>query len=312
MHLGSISPTLAAVVLNWNHTHDTIACVKRLQAWENPPLVWVADNGSSGDAAEQLQQELPEAHILLNKANLGFGGGNNAALAEVLAEWHKTQRPHYVLLLNNDAVLTESTAQQLLDVMQTQPRIALLGTVIVDTALTHAGGTLLTYGGKDVVRWIDTRHHTPPNATQDEIANVFYVPATAAILRTQALAQVGLLDTDYFFNVEMADWCARARALGWRTCVHLGTRISHDVQRSGSARHGLHLYYNVRNRFLFLHKQPYTHKTAWRLMWVWRAFYAAMTALVTGQWPRTRVLLLALRDGLAGKTGMAPAWLQPK
>jgi GT2 family glycosyltransferase len=312
MDSGSISTSLAAVVLNWNHTDDTIACVKRLQAWAHPPLTWVADNGSSGGAAERLQQELPETHIILNKTNLGFGGGNNAALTEVLVGWRKTQHPAYVLLLNNDAVLTEASAQQLLHVMQAEPSIALLGTVIVDTALTRAGGALVTYGGKDVVRWINTRHQASPAATQGEIADVFYVPATAAIVRTQALAEIGLLDPDYFFSIEMADWCERARQLNWRTCVNLGTRVSHDVQRTGAVRNSLHVYYNVRNRFLFLHKQPWPHKTAWQLMWVWRTFYAATTALITGQWQRVRVLLAALRDGLMGKLGIAPAWLQPK
>lgn len=303
---------LAAVILNWNHTDDTIACAKRLEAWADPPTIWVVDNGSHGDAAQRLQQALPAAHILLNKTNLGFGGGNNTALTEVLAEWRKTQHPTHILLLNNDAVLTEATTQHLLSAMQAQPRIALLGTVIADTALTHARGALASYGGKDVVRWIDTRHHTPPSPAEHDIADVFYVPATAAILRTKALAEIGLLDPDYFFSIEMADWCVRARALGWRTCIHLGTRVSHDVQRTGSVRNSLHVYYNVRNRFLFLRKQPYPHKAAWVLMWVWRTFYAAMTALVTGQWQRTRVLLTALRDGVTGKTGLAASWLQPK
>ncbi|NJM42617.1 MAG: hypothetical protein HC853_18690 [Anaerolineae bacterium] len=124
--------------------------------------------------------------------------------------------------------------------------------------------------------------------------------------------EVGLLDPDYFYGVEMADWCQRANRLGWRTCVHLNTRVSHDVKRSGAVRNSLHVYYNVRNRFLFLRKQPRRNKTGWVLMWVWRAVYAASTALVQGQWQRTRVLLLALKDGLAGKGGIAPAWLQPK
>ena len=312
MNLGLPSPGLAAIILNWNHTDDTLACVQRLQAWQHPPQIWVVDNGSDGDAAERLHQALPAAHLIFNKTNLGFGDGNNAALAEVLAEWRKTQHPEYILLLNNDAVLTEPVAQQLLAALQAQPRIALLGTIIADTTLMHTRGALASYGGKDIVRWIDTRHHEQPSANTEDIADVFYVPATAAILRTQALAEIGLLDPDYFFSIEMADWCQRARTLGWRTGIHLGTQVSHDVQRTGDIRNSLHVYYNVRNRFLFLRKFPWPHKTIWRLMWLWRTGYAALTALVSGQWQRTRVLLAALRDGWLGKTGIAPAWLQPK
>ncbi|NJM42616.1 MAG: hypothetical protein HC853_18685 [Anaerolineae bacterium] len=65
--------------------------------------------------------------------------------------------------------------------MHSHPRIALLGTVIKDTELLHARGALASYGGKDVIRWIDMRNHQRPSATHAEapdIADVFYVPAT--------------------------------------------------------------------------------------------------------------------------------------
>ncbi|NJM42615.1 MAG: hypothetical protein HC853_18680 [Anaerolineae bacterium] len=68
---------MAAVILNWNHTDDTIACASHLQSWASPPQVWVADNGSKGNAIAKLLLALPNAYLLDNKANLGFGGGNN-------------------------------------------------------------------------------------------------------------------------------------------------------------------------------------------------------------------------------------------
>lgn len=298
------------MVLNWNHTDDTLACVRRLQAWQHPPEIYIADNGSHGNAVARLKEALPNVCVIANQANLGFGGGNNAALTQIVA----AGSPAFVLLLNNDAELSEDTIQTLLQSLTAHTNIAILGTVIQDSpsGQSNAPAFFTSYGGKDVVRWIDTRNHEQPTNTSDNLFDVPYVPATAAVMRTQALQQVGLLDPGFFFSIEMADWCYRARQLGWRTCIHLGACVQHDVGRSSAMRNTLHAYYSVRNRFLFLRKHAYPRKWLWGWMWVWRGLYATATSLVFGQWLRARALLAAVWHGLAGKAGMAPNWLQPK
>ena len=60
--------------------------------------VIVADNGSTDGSVEAIRAAFPDVELVENGANLGFCGGNNAAIRRALergAEW--------VVLLNNDA-----------------------------------------------------------------------------------------------------------------------------------------------------------------------------------------------------------------
>ena len=295
------------VILNWNHTADTVECAKSFRTWAAPPTLFLVDNASDDAAEDVFRAQIPAARVLMNPANLGFGGGNNAALQMCVREWQNKQTPAYVLLLNNDAVLTEATANTMLEHLQHNPNIGMLGTAIQDTVALGRDGAVVSYGGRDVLRWFDTRERTRPHG--DALRDVFYVPATAAMLRTQALADVGLFDTDYFFGMEAVDWCVRACDRGWRTVIAPDLTVVHRVERSGSARNTLHAYYSVRNRFLFIHKRlkkQGLRRLMWLLRWTWRALLAAADAIVHGQTRRAQALMAALVDGLGNRGGRAP------
>src|SRR6266508_4676515 len=96
---GTFVPMLATVVvLNWNGRRLLPDCLDALAKqdldralWET----WVVDNGSTDDSVELLTREYPEVRVVETGANLGFAGGNNAALGMV-------DTP-FVVLLNNDA-----------------------------------------------------------------------------------------------------------------------------------------------------------------------------------------------------------------
>ena len=84
----------AVCVLNWNGREDTLRCLASLRG----ERVIVADNGSSDGSVEAIRSAFPDVEVVENGANLGFSGGNNAAIRRALdggAEW--------VVLLNNDA-----------------------------------------------------------------------------------------------------------------------------------------------------------------------------------------------------------------
>ena len=158
-----------------------------------------------------------------------------------------------------------------------------------------------------MLKYFDTRER---QQYQNKLCNVYYVPATAAIMRMKAIEQVGLFDTDYFFGMEAADWCVRAREADWLTAILPNLTVTHHVERTGDVRNTLHAYYSVRNRFLFIRKRCKTNKAAWTLRWVWRTSLAATDALRRAQPMRARALWAALSDGLHNRGGPAPVWIR--
>ncbi|MBU0704355.1 MAG: glycosyltransferase, partial [Chloroflexi bacterium] len=104
----------AIVILNWNNATDTIATVRAIQAWEVlTPTIWIVDNGSQDDSVERIRRECPGVRLLLSDHNRGFAAGNNMAIRQALADGQAAS----FLLLNNDAVIDESGARQLLETL---------------------------------------------------------------------------------------------------------------------------------------------------------------------------------------------------
>ncbi|HWL38265.1 MAG TPA: glycosyltransferase family 2 protein [Frankiaceae bacterium] len=85
------------VIVNWNGAHLLGPCLDAVAKQDIDDFeTWVADNASSDDSVAMLRRDYPWVRVIETGANLGFAGGNNAALREVTTP--------YAVLLNNDAV----------------------------------------------------------------------------------------------------------------------------------------------------------------------------------------------------------------
>jgi GT2 family glycosyltransferase len=91
-------PLATVVVVNWNGAHLLPACLDAVRAQEAPFAfeTVVVDNASADGSVQLLRERYPEVTVIETGANLGFAGGNNAALQDVTSP--------YAVLLNNDAV----------------------------------------------------------------------------------------------------------------------------------------------------------------------------------------------------------------
>jgi len=282
------------IILNWNNAPDTIATVRAIQAWTAlTPAVWVVDNNSQDDSVERIQHECPGVRLFQADRNLGFAAGNNLALRQALDEG----LAGYVLLLNNDAVIDQAGMRQLLDTAE-QHEAGIVGPILRDPPPSAA---LQSAGGRNVAWHVDTHIRRLPSHTQPY--PVDYVPGTAILIRADLIRQIGLLDEDYFFSGEIADFCARAQRHEVRLLIDPRVTVYHDQRRSSERRAALYIYYFLRNRFLYASK--FYPRLRWLLIPGWAAFGLTSAALAwaKGQRQRARALWLALRDGLSGRFG---------
>ena len=91
-------PLATIVIVNWNGARLLPACLDGVRKLEAPFAfeTVVVDNASTDGSVELLRRDYPEVRVVETGANLGFAGGNNAAL--------RTVTTPYAVLLNNDAV----------------------------------------------------------------------------------------------------------------------------------------------------------------------------------------------------------------
>ena len=170
-----MNPQVAIIILNWNGWQDTIECLESLYQtkYENFRVILV-DNASTDDSLKNIRNYLKgklEIHseyfkyrkenkpiqfteinydehrdikirtdadliIIKNQENQGFARGNNIGIRAAL----KNADPKYILLLNNDTVVSPDFL------------IELVKTVESDHKIGFTGPKTYLYDDKDVIQ----------------------------------------------------------------------------------------------------------------------------------------------------------------
>jgi len=292
-----------------------VACLNHLTHWTTlSPTIWVVDNASLDDSVAVIARDFPQVRLIASPVNLGFAGGNNLALRQILevvglkecngfshcetalavSLLHKS----YILLLNNDAEIEESSVSHLIDVLNHHPEIGVVGPLFLnpDTAKVTSAG------GRDFARYINTHlKHIPTN--KGEPYTVDYVSGTVALLRATVLAEIGLFDETYFFSGEMADLCERIKQRGYHCAITPQATATHDTHQASAFRETLYAYYILRNRFLFIRKFRRVWLMPLFIFWIAYGLAFIIKAMWHNKWNSSRATWLALKDGLMSHFG---------
>jgi GT2 family glycosyltransferase len=272
--------TLAVIMLSWNDSTNTgIAIDRLLPQLPANSAIWVVDNGSE----IPFSNEHPAVKIIFSPDNLGFAGGNNLGIRAALE-----QHPQYILLLNTDAWFEDMGLDKLVADMSVNKDVHISGPLIEEEGVSY-------FGGRDPGLFLNTRLRSFPEAREKN----YYLPGTALILRNEVFHATGLLDEEYFFSGEVADLCARAATAGMNIELNPRVRIVHNTShQQSSLRETLYLYYNIRNRFLFIRKHHESKQSILFVRWTYNGFRLMTGALLRGNYKKARAVFWALHDGL--------------
>jgi len=301
---GAAKPVkVAAVVLNWNGTEDTVECVRSLLRVEHAGCqleVVVVDNGSRVSPAGELERQGLGVEVLRLAANLGYAGGNNAGIRAALA-----RGADFVWLLNNDAEVDAGALSPLVEAARREPRAAVFGSRVVrgdDPSRIWVAWGEVTWR-QSLIRLVGENERD--GAAFSVERDVEWIPGCALLLRASALAEVGVFDEDFFAYHEDVDWAARARALGW-TCRYVGSsRVVHHIHgSSGGASHygGFRKYLSARNSILYARRHGSALEKARLALSIVATFpfqlaRRALTGEAAGVWIKQR----GWRDALSGR-----------
>src|SRR3990167_8649606 len=106
---------VAVVILNWNRPKDTVGCLEsvyELHPGDYSLEVILVDNASTDGsvaAMRKFQITNPKLQIIENNENLGYAGGNNVGIRQVLKDG-----ADFVFVLNNDTILDKNALLSLL------------------------------------------------------------------------------------------------------------------------------------------------------------------------------------------------------
>lgn len=185
-----------------------------------PPLhglrhVVVVDNASQDGTPEAALQFLPEATVIRNAVNVGFGRANNIALERVTTP--------FALLLNPDCVIGVESIRTLLEAAARYPDAAILAPRI------YLAPGKLGESFRPFFFHKQPDHFIEP---QGDVCADWLIGA-AMFFNMRHMRKIGFFDPWFFLFYEEEDLCLRARRTGHSlvlindaTAVHAGRRSS--------------------------------------------------------------------------------------
>jgi GT2 family glycosyltransferase len=241
------------VVPSFNHADEAIACLESLwQARPRPGFVVLVDDASTEDAVERVsrwasEQTIPQRvmrtmNLMSTKGgmpwltlaqsdrNEGFVRTSNSGLRYVR---DCTEAP-YVLLFNNDAVVSPSYFAELAKALEQAPEVGLLSGSIYEW-----DRTTVWYAGADFNPLRALARHETASPAGTLPRETGYVCGCSMFISRPVLQRVGLL-ADCFqpCYVEDVDYSLRVKAAGFPVmlapaaiCYHkVGTSLGRSAQ----------------------------------------------------------------------------------
>jgi GT2 family glycosyltransferase len=129
-------PTVSIITLAFNQIAHTRKCLESLAARTVTSYEIIAvDNGSQDRTSDLLHAwcgTSPRHIVIRNENNRGFAAGNNQALT--------LARGEFVVLLNNDTVVTDGWLERMLAVLERHPDTGIVGPMSNHAGRTAIGG----------------------------------------------------------------------------------------------------------------------------------------------------------------------------
>lgn len=245
-------PKVSIIMLVWNSYDVTRDCLLSLRKLNYPAFETVlVDNGSVDGSGERIAREFPEVQFIRNEQNLGFTGGNNVGMRYALKKG-----ANYLLLLNNDTIVSPNFLTEMIRVAETSEQIGM----VVPKIYYFEPSDKIWYAGGAYVRWKTFPIHFGVRQRDDgsynEIKEVSFATGCALLVRGETARKVGLLDDTFFLSYEDVDWSARTLEAGYKAMYVPSSviwhRDSYDTKRNaGMARRE---FYNIRNAVLCARK----------------------------------------------------------
>src|SRR5262245_20111636 len=223
---------VSVVVVTYNGLPWVERCLESVSGRETI----VVDHGSTDGTLELLRERFPEA-VLVEQANVGMGGGNNAGMRVARGDWF--------FLLNSDAWVLDTGLDRLVEFAGSRPDVAVVG-----PRLRNTDGTLQRSVRGEPTLWrlateyLGIRKLAPRSRRlnafyagdfdHDSVREVESLQGAAMLVRRTATEAVGLFDEAFFMFSEETDWLHRFRAAGWEVLFFPGAEVAHV----GGATHG--------------------------------------------------------------------------
>jgi len=242
-------PDLSIVLVCWNNKDYLEPCLRSLfkTGLRHRFDIVVVDNGSTDGSQAMLRGAFPQVELIENDRNAGLSRASNQGIDATSGR--------YVLLLNNDTLVNGPSLDAMVAFLDATPEAGAVGGRLLNPDGTFQAAyadfstlreEFLIAAGLGERVW----PAYPSYSDAEDVRAVGWIGSACLLLRRDALAQVGLLDEEYFIYGDEADLQYRLQRAGWKvyylpavTTIHYGGRSMDRWRRRRMVYRGKLLFY---------------------------------------------------------------------
>ncbi len=214
-------PLVSALVVSYNAKDNLLQCLKAFFASADIPVeAVVVDNDSSDGSAAAVTDEFPQATVLVQPKNIGYGRAANLGLERC--------QGRFVLLLSANVIVDPLAVGRLADFLMTRPDAGAVGPRVVlpdgrldpDARRAFPLPSTLFYRTVGLSKLFPKSarfgRHNMGHVPESDVHEMDAGTGASLMLRMAALDRVGFFDPRYFMSGEDVDLCYRLKLGGWK------------------------------------------------------------------------------------------------
>lgn len=256
-------PSISVIIANLNGAAYLADCLQSLskQTFRDFEVILV-DNGSTDGSVDLVRKDFPWVKVMVLEKNTGFARGNNIGFEASCSE--------YLATLNNDTIAESGWLKALHAAAEADKTIGMVGSKIFlgrDGKELDSAGMLIYPDGMTRQRG----HGETDNGQFDDITELLFPSACAALYRREMLKETGYFDEDFFSYCEDADLGLRGRLAGWKAVLAPAATVRHLYSRTGGRYSEFKAFHVERNHFWVLIKDlPLSYIIQFPFYSLWR------------------------------------------
>ena len=218
----AIADLVNAVVVDYHAEEALDTCLSSLKANGVDEIV-VVENGSEGSTTSAVEEQ---ATVVRPLVNLGYGRGVNRGAAAL------SKKP-YLLVSNPDVIVHESAVERLVEFLQQNPDVAIVGPTILRTDGTvypsHRKFPNIVLAGLHALLaplWADNPLTTSYRSSNKD-GSVDWISGAFFIVNRDAFEMVGGFDERYFMFAEDMALCWSLAQRGWQAAAVSEAVVTH-------------------------------------------------------------------------------------
>ncbi|MBE7177517.1 MAG: glycosyltransferase family 2 protein [Mucilaginibacter polytrichastri] len=238
---------VSVVTVNYNGSAVTEKLLQSLQVIDYPHIEIIVVDNASAENVDWLKEKYPYITLIKNTENKGFAAANN--------DGFRVAKGEFFMMLNNDTEVESDFLWPLVKTIQSSRMIGLVCPKLKyfddKNVIQFAGYTPIS---KYTGRGFPIGDKEDDDKQYDRIYTISHGHGAAMLLKREIFEKVGPMREDYFLYYEELDYCERIRWAGYNLIFNGHSTVYHKESMTVGKNSPLKVYYNTRNRILFVRR----------------------------------------------------------